>query len=607
MKDSNQPGNDVKQNKSEEDSTRSFPIVTEEDQATADSFEMKKRDKDGKWVDAAPVHVTDDTAPQTEKPSRQVPEEQKSQPQERADEQPTEPLRAAAWTDAAPITEQADEDDAVVDEDVRVRTPRRPSRGKRVAIAIGSVAAVAVAGFSIFVYTYPNIFPGVRVADSYKLGGMTQQQAQEYISNDVQDAVFSSSITVTGKDLGADTEKTYTIDIEDVADSLDSEASVAQAYQIGREGGYFQRVGTVINSLVSGWDVSLNATLEDDVVSSKVVEIYSDLSYQPVQPSWEVDKENSQLNISTGKQGLGFKMEKVAEDISAKIQTINFEPYEIETYLVNQNKPNAAEIAEDVNSNAQNAGVDKSDGTTIIEAVDGVQVEESTIVDTIGDASEESYTVPVTVTKATVTAAELSGVLFRDRLASVTTNYNGSQAARTTNVRLAANSCDNVILNPGEEFSYNDIVGERTASRGYRSAIIFQEGQEVNGLGGGICQVSSTIYMAVLRADLEVSERYNHQFQVSYTPIAQDATVAYGSKDFKFVNDTNYPVQLRISMGGGRLSVEIFGTKTDDRSVSLSSRSYVSGSYRIATLYKTVTINGESTTNRENRSSYLLN
>ena len=210
------------------------------------------------------------------------------------------------------------------------------------------------------------------------------------------------------------------------------------------------------------------------------------------------------------------------------------------------------------------------------------------------------------LTKAEVTKADLEPLLFRDVLGSTTTYYNGGQAGRTTNVRLACNSIDGTILNPGEEFSYNDIVGERTASRGFRSAIIFSNGSEVDGLGGGVCQVSSTVYMAVLRADLKVTERYNHQFQISYTPISQDAAVYWGSKDFKFVNDTPYPIKVVASSGGGTLTVKLYGTKTSDKTISFSSKSYTSGKYKYASLYKTVTENGTSTTTKVNTSKYLL-
>ena len=115
------------------------------------------------------------------------------------------------------------------------------------------------------------------------------------------------------------------------------------------------------------------------------------------------------------------------------------------------------------------------------------------------------------------------------------------------------------------------------------------------------------MYMAVLRADLKVTERYNHQFQISYTPISQDAAVYWGSKDFKFVNDTPYPIKVVASSGGGTLTVKLYGTKTSDKTISFSSKSYTSGKYKYASLYKTVTENGKTTTTKVNSSAYLLN
>ena len=602
MKENKQSGATPEQNGVEE-STKGFPVVTEQDEADAASFEMKKRSPDGSWVAAAPVHVASGNAEPAaeEEPVMQEPEEEP-----KAQEEPAEQPEAAEPEADAPEADETEMDEPEEEPEDDPEAPRKKSKGKRIAAAVVGAAAVVVIGFSAYVYSYGGIFPGVRVADEYKLSGMTQDEAQTYISAEVQNGIFNKEIKLTGKDLGTDSDKEYTIQVSDVAEAVDSATSAQQAYLIGREGNYFQRVGTVLNSMFSGWDVSLNATVKDGSIAGKVDEIAADLTYDPVQPSWEVNKETAELRVDTGKQGLGFDKEKAVSDLTARVQAINLDDYTIETYAVDQEKPDAKAIAEDVNCDPQNATVDKSDGKTVIEAVDGVKIEESAISSAIGDAKEQTYTIPVELTEAKIKKADLEQVLFRDTLASATTYYNSGQTSRTTNLRLAANACDGTILNPGEEFSYNDVVGERTAARGYRSAIIFQDGQEVEGLGGGVCQPSSTIYMATLRADLDVTERYNHQFQVTYTPVSQDAAVAWGSKDFKFVNDTDYPIKLDISVGGGTLTVRIIGTKTVDKEVSLYAKTYASGSYKHATLYKTVTVNGESTTNKENSSSYLL-
>ena len=198
------------------------------------------------------------------------------------------------------------------------------------------------------------------------------------------------------------------------------------------------------------------------------------------------------------------------------------------------------------------------------------------------------------------------GEEFSDVLGSKTTYYNTSVKGRSTNIRLAAEAIDGTVLQPGETFSLNGVVGRRTAAKGYQTAIIFQNGKQVEGLGGGVCQVSSTVYGAVLYADLQVTERSSHQFQVSYTPVSQDAAVYYGSQDFQFVNDTDNPIKIAASASNGSLTVTIYGTKTTEKKVTLSSKSSVGGKYKYASLYKTVTENGTSTTTKVNTSKYLL-
>ncbi|MDO4286611.1 MAG: VanW family protein [Eubacteriales bacterium] len=600
MKDTNKSGITPEDNGIEE-STKGFPVVTEEAEADAAAFEMKKKTKDGTWVAATPVNISGASLHTDSKQSNAAgkPEQEEVQPEasEAAEPENVEAQQEADVSEEQPETSVEDADS---------QPPKKKSMAKRVAAVVAGVAVVAVVAFSVFVYTYGKIYPGVTVADEYKLSGMTQDEAQAYIAGDVQNGIFDKSIELTGTDMVVAQDKTYQIKLADVAESVDSAASAEQAYRMGREGGYFQRVSTVLGCMFGGRNISMNATLKEGAVAAEVDSIAADLAYDPIQPSWEVDKENKQLKVDTGTQGVGFDVDQVKKDMTAQAENVNLAAYTIDTYAVDQEKPDAEAIASDVNTDPKNATVDKEDGKTIIEAVDGVKVEQSAIASALGDATEQSYSIPIELTEATIKKADLEPVLFRDTLGSTTTYYNGGVGGRTTNVRLAANSVDETILNPGEEFSYNDTVGERTAARGYRSAIIYSDGQEVDGLGGGVCQVSSTIYMAVLRADLEVTERYCHQFQVSYTPVSQDAAVYWGSKDFKFVNNTDYPVKIVTSVGGGSLSVSIVGTKTEEKEISFSSKTYYSGRYKHATLYKTVTQNGETTTTKENSSSYLL-
>ena len=142
-------------------------------------------------------------------------------------------------------------------------------------------------------------------------------------------------------------------------------------------------------------------------------------------------------------------------------------------------------------------------------------------------------------------------------IAQYATNFDSSMVNRTKNVSLAAKALDGKLLAPGEQFSFNDCVGERTAEAGYKEALIIEGDAYTPGLGGGVCQVSSTLYNAVILANLEIIERHRHSLPVNYVPSGQDATVSYGILDFKFRNSTNADLLIRSLIDDNTLTVQI--------------------------------------------------
>ena len=153
---------------------------------------------------------------------------------------------------------------------------------------------------------------------------------------------------------------------------------------------------------------------------------------------------------------------------------------------------------------------------------------------------------------------------FPDLLSTFSTKYAASNKNRTTNLILAANKINGTVLMPGETFSYNKVVGARTIAAGYREAPIYVKGEVVDGVGGGICQITSTLYNAVVYANLEITQRTNHQFVPSYVTASRDATVVYGSLDFQFKNNRNYPIKLVCFVSNGVATFQIFGLRQDD-------------------------------------------
>lgn len=144
-------------------------------------------------------------------------------------------------------------------------------------------------------------------------------------------------------------------------------------------------------------------------------------------------------------------------------------------------------------------------------------------------------------------------------LGSFSTSYASSSRNRAANVERAAKSLQHTILMPGEVCSFNDVVGPRTAAAGYRMAPVIVDGQLEQGLGGGVCQVSTTLYNAVLYSGLEIVARSHHSLPSHYVKPGQDATVVYGATDLKFRNSSDAPIIIESSSGGGRLQMQIFG------------------------------------------------
>ncbi len=175
----------------------------------------------------------------------------------------------------------------------------------------------------------------------------------------------------------------------------------------------------------------------------------------------------------------------------------------------------------------------------------------------------EVYIIPCQVKYPDHTKEEFEEALFRDMLSTYTTSYSTSSANRCSNVELATKSIDGIILLPGEEFSFNDALGERTKERGYKPAGAYVSGKTVQEVGGGICQVSSTLYNTVLLSNLEIASRRSHQLTVAYVPLGRDATVNWGTTDFKFRNNTIYPVKLSGHCENKKVTIDMMGTMVE--------------------------------------------
>lgn len=142
------------------------------------------------------------------------------------------------------------------------------------------------------------------------------------------------------------------------------------------------------------------------------------------------------------------------------------------------------------------------------------------------------------------------------------TFFNSNNSERTHNIRLASNAINNYVVFPGEVFSFNSVVGKRTVEKGYLPAPIIVRGELSEGIGGGICQVSSTLFNAVDKVGVKIIERYSHSRKVPYVPPNRDATVSWYGPDFTFENEYNQPLLIRSKVYGGQLNITIYSSDT---------------------------------------------
>ena len=177
----------------------------------------------------------------------------------------------------------------------------------------------------------------------------------------------------------------------------------------------------------------------------------------------------------------------------------------------------------------------------------------------------------------------LSELLFRDVLGAFKTEHTTNEN-RNNNLRLACEKINGFVLNPGETFDFNTVVGERTSAAGYKYADAYSAGLTVKTLGGGICQVSSTLYYCTLLADLEIVTRSPHSYVSSYMPMGTDATVSWGGPHFAFKNSTNYPIRIEAKVEEGFVHVQLVGT--DEKDYYIEMEYEIIGSESPETVYR---------------------
>lgn len=378
--------------------------------------------------------------------------------------------------------------------------------------------------------------------------------------------------------------------------SFDVDSAVEQAYSIGKSDSLIKNNYTILSLLLKNYNISPSINYDEDLLNSLIDSINAQLPDRVVNSGYSIDGTN--LIITSGKDGILISSSDLKDeilsflnDISSKNETIN-----IPVNNVGAEPINLDAIYKDIFKLPVDASY-TTNPYVVYPSSNGldfaISMEEAKAI--ISNQQDE-YTIPLKITYPNVTTNQIGNEPFPDLLSQFSTSFTSSGYNRSNNIILSSAKLNGLVLMPGEEFSYNQAVGQRTRAAGFREAGAYSNGKVVQEVGGGICQVSSTLYNAVLYANLEIVERTNHYFNPGYVKAGLDATVSWGGPDFRFRNNRNYPIRIVTDTSGKKLKVYIYGLKTDDDCTVVLDPRYIS-----SVPYKTTYQNDASLATGETR------
>lgn len=445
-------------------------------------------------------------------------------------------------------------------------------KNKKVMIPIGVVVLLLLIYLIVCIFVQSKDFLINTTINGIKVGNMTKEEAVVALEDLYQNDNDNLNLTLLAND------KKYKIDVKDNV-SFNANEAVEKIYK--EVNGSFLANG--YNFIVHG-DFKAPITINSEEKLLETVQKSHILEYDTkVKTQYEIGKNS--ITFTKGHDGEKVDQGDILEKIHYALENYEFKD-EIQCSLVaSQNDEEEMKNLHDkLLKGAKNATLDKNNNYEIVDEQVGVDYDLDESIQAFNKAKDgESFEISATIIQPKITKEILQKNLFKDVLGTYTTRVNGT-STRKNNVRLAGVKCDGVILLPGEEFSYNQTVGKRTTSAGFGAAGAYVNGETVDTVGGGICQSSSTIYNAVLLANLQITERTNHSYVSSYVPLGQDATVSWGSLDFKFKNNRDYPIKIAVSYSNSRLTCKIYGTDVDGTTVKIVNQRLSTTPYQ--TVYK---------------------
>ena len=447
-------------------------------------------------------------------------------------------------------------------------------------------------GYAKRISEIDTIYPNVTV-NGVNVGGMTAEEAANILGDD-PNRYENAAVTVNFS-----TGETVTVTAQDLGLEPVSGAGAAQeAYRYGRGGSMLDNLKNY--RACEKEPVQLTYTLaamepDAEIISAMVAPVAQQIEDAVRTTQAEIHEDD--ITIVKNMGAVQVDVEGITQQICQAFLTENYGPidYEVapaETENGENGQDQTGEILQTlydaVFKEPADAYYDETTRTTV-EGVQGVRFDMDGA-RSLWEAAAVGDTVVIPLIKEDpeITSDMVVGEFYTDVLAEKSTSLAGSSSARINNITLAAAALNGVTLQPGEEFNYNQCLGQRTAAKGYQEAGVYSNGKHDTAIGGGICQASSTLYYCALYANLRITERHNHYFLVNYLPRGLDATVSWGWPEFKFKNSRNYPIKIEAWVSGGYLTVRLLGTDEDGSYVVMTSDTWEDAQKYYARTYRNV-------------------
>jgi len=466
---------------------------------------------------------------------------------------------------------------------------KKRSALKNVLIVLISLLVFAAIAFCFIAFAVTNngrIFPNV-VIEGINVGGMTEEQALSAMRSGGWSEKEKLPIVVhTAGDIS------FEIDPLEVGATVPAQQLVDEAVAVGHDGNIFDNLRSYIRCTKEKTIISAPAPVyNEEYLTEKIAECAKAFSESMGQESYHIDLEKGEVVFVKGFSSANLDTVGLLKSI---LTALDSGEKEVTYDKVNgqDSMPDFQSIYDEVYVEMKDASFSTDGSHEILPEQTGRSFDlEEAIEKWSSAAIGDEIVIPITETEPEVTEESLRAVLFHDLLGACTTKYNNSGANRSNNVRLAASKIDDIVVYPGETFSFNQTVGKRTTEAGFLPATAYAGVDSIaDEVGGGVCQVSTTLYAAVLFSFLEVTDHTCHLYPPNYIQLGMDTTVTIPDNgrevDFKFKNNKNYPILIRAFTyerpDGGpykTITVEIYGTLEEDDYMPIEFDNSVKGLY----------------------------